>query len=159
MYIYGGDNLYVEKNQNGEARVLLKRPNYVYRINPKNFSPVVSLILDGEDVPHFDFSEEWVSGEEVDINNPNQTLGIETITDVTKLLGYYQVLSDVHKTGEAMRIRQSPNRKEAIKRFIEAIKEKRLRYLNEEAGINAINIDEYKIKDEAKKQEDDILRD
>ena len=129
-YIYGGDNMQIQQDEQGKNRVLLKHPNYVYRINPAKFRPVATLKRNEKGQPFFEFSEEWISNEDVDINDQSQVLGVEKITDVTELIQNYQVLCDVNQTEEAMKIRASLSSQEAVQRLMESIRSGRLRYIN-----------------------------
>ena len=142
-YVYGGDNIQVQRDNKGNSRVVLKVPNYVYKISPKKFRPVVTLLKDENGKPYFDFSEEWISDEEVDINDSDQVLGVEKITDITELLKNYQILCDINNSGEGMKIRNSSSKEEMIKKIIQGIQNGKLRYINGEAGINAVEIPGY----------------
>ena len=135
-YIYGGNNMEVKQNEQGQKKVVLKIPNYVYEINPAKFRPVVILREDENLKPIFEFSEEWISDEDVDINDPTQILGVKIITDITDLIKHYQVFCDVNKTGEALKIRKISRKEDAINIIVEDIKNKKLRYINGEANIN-----------------------
>ncbi len=134
-YVFGGDNIDVKKDEQGKSRVVLKTPNYIYKINPQNFMPVASIQVDRQDNPFLKFSEEWVSESDVDIYDVNQVYSIEKVTDITDVVKNFHVLCDVNKTGEAMKIRAcSPQ--EFLEYVPEAIISGRLRYINEEADIN-----------------------
>ena len=135
-YIYGGDNMQVKKDEQGNKCVVLKIPNYVYQISPQNFMPVVIMKIDESEKPYFEFSEEWISEQDVDINDKNQVRGIRKISDITNVVKNYQVFCDVNMTGEARKIRSSSNMSSAIKLLKESIKSGRLRYINAESGIN-----------------------
>lgn len=139
VYIYGGDNIEVKKDENGKNHALLREPNYIYEINPANFNPVVTLRIDKNGFPFFDFSQEWVSDRDVDINDPNQVVNKREIAEITSLLENYQVLCDVNMSGEAMKIRSCRSPQEGLKMIREEIKRGRLRYINGETGVNPIN--------------------
>lgn len=141
-YVYGGDSMQVSQDREGNNHVILKESNYVYEINPENFTPVVTLKKDTDGEPSFEFSEEWISEQEVDINNPQQVRSVEEISDITNLLKNYQVLCDVNMTGEARKIMSSGSREKGLQILREGIKAGRLRYINAEADIN-VN-EEYK---------------
>lgn len=96
-YIYGSDNMQIQQNDEGDRRVILKVPNYIYKINPQKFRPVVTLLSDNQK-PYFEFSQEWISDEEVDISDAMQVLNVEKVTDVTEVVKNYQVLCDVNRT-------------------------------------------------------------
>ena len=152
IYVYGGDNIEVKKDENGQNHAFLKEPNYIYEINPTNFNPVVTLRKNKNGLPYFEFSEEWVSNKDVDINDSNQVKKVIEIKDITKLLGNYQVLCDVNMSGEAMKIRSCRSPQEGLKMLREEIKNGKLRHINEETGVNSINfltVEEF--IDEAKK--------
>ena len=135
-YIYGGNNMQIQEDEQGNKHVVLKKPNYVYEINPENFTPVVTLNLDETGKAYFEFSEEWISEEEIDINNPHQVIGIRKISDITDVVRVYQVFCDVNMTGEAIKIRSSGSVENSIRLLKESIRTGRLRYINGEAGIN-----------------------
>jgi hypothetical protein len=135
-YIYGSDNMQIQHDEQGQSRVILKKPNYAYKINPEKFKPVVTLRRDERGTPFFEFSEEWISKEEVDISDSEQVLNVEEITDITEVIENYQILCDVNRTGEAMKIRGCSNREEAIQKLFDSIKSGDLRYINGEANIN-----------------------
>ena len=136
IYIYGGDNMKIEQDDQGKNHVMLKSPNYIYKINQKNFTPVVTLMESPEKKPYFDFSQEWISDDEVDINNLSQVSEIRKITDVTEIIENYQIFCDVNKNEIAKDIRLSTNKKEAISKLFSAIKSGDLRYINGESKIN-----------------------
>ena len=150
-YVYGGDNMQVTTDNQGNRHVVLKNPNYVYMINPENFTPVVRLMKDKQGMPFFDFSEEWFSEKEVDINDLNQIRGVEEISDITELIRRYQVFCDVGMTGEAMYIRSSYGKAQGIERIKEGIRSGRLRYINGEAKINYYEYLEKEIEGEQEK--------
>lgn len=135
-YIYGSDNIQVQHDEQGQGRVILRNPNYVYKINPEKFKPVVTLRIDEREKPFFEFSEEWISEEDVDISNPEQVLDVKKITDITEVVKNYQVLCDVNRTGEATKIRGCSSREESIQKLFASIKSGDLRYINGEANIN-----------------------
>lgn len=143
MYVYGEDSMVVDTGEDGNKHVYLKEPNFIYYINPETFTPVVSIInRDGR--PSFDFSEEWVSEEEIDITNEAQVPMIRKIEEVTPLLGYNQVFCDVNKKGIGMKIKEAINEAEKTGKENEVyelvkqyIKNGELKYINQEADINA----------------------
>lgn len=134
-YVYGGNNINVENTEEGRKRVVLKQPNYIYTINPNKFKPVAMLMLDNNNRPYFEFSEEWISNEDVDIGNKEEVSKIEKITDITEFIKNYQVFCDVHHQGIAMQIRRT-RREEAVHIILDKIKRGDLRYINGEADIN-----------------------
>lgn len=140
IYVYGGDNIEVKKDENGQSHAFLKEPNYIYEINPANFNPVVTLRKDKNGLPFFEFSQEWVSDRDVDINDPNQVVKIREIKEITSLLENYQVFCDVNRLEEAMKIRSCSSPQEGIQLIREEIKNGNLRYINGETGINAMDI-------------------
>lgn len=144
-YVYGGDNIDIETTEDGKKRVVLKQPNYIYTINPQKFKPVTTLKLDENNNPYFEFSEEWISDEDVDIKNKKEVSKIEKIVDITEFIKNYQVFCDVHSQGIAMQLIRT-NRSEAIRMVLDKIKSKDLRYINGEANINVNPILENVIK-------------
>ena len=91
---------------------------------------------DKEGKPVFEFSEEWVSEQEVDINDSKQVLSVDKIDDITDVIKNYQILCDVNQTGEAMKIRNSHSKEEALSKLFKSIQNGDLRYVNVEANIN-----------------------
>lgn len=140
--LYGSDNLQIVRDEKGGSRVCLKKPNYAYFLSPKNFQPVVTLKRDQNGNPYFEFSEEWVSEEEIDIHSSEQVLGIGKITDVTALIKNYQVFCDVGQNGEGERIISAPSQVEAMQRLVASIRSGRVRYINGEANINVKEMEE-----------------
>ena len=97
----GGDVLDVETGEDGSKHAVLRNPNYIYRINPKNFTPVVTLNTRNNDGPTFLFSHEWISDQEVNLSDPEQLIGeVEEVRDVTELLENYHILSDTKQYKE-----------------------------------------------------------
>ena len=147
IYIFGGDNLHIEKDESGKNIVKLNEPNYVYYINPQKFRPVTTLERDRETgEPTFRFTEEWVSDEDIDISNIDEVLRVDEISDVTKIIENYQIFCDVNKRGIAMKIRSMlPHNGEKATYDIKSRLRKiignsynsgNLRYINGEAEIN-----------------------
>lgn len=138
LYVFSGDNIDVIKDEQGKNRAVLKEPNYVYRINPSTFKPVVILNIDKKGEPYFEFSEEWISEEEMYIDNPDHIRGVDIISDVTVLLENYQILCDVDMQGIAMKARRAArnSKEECLQVIKDAIKDGSLRYINREVGIN-----------------------
>lgn len=127
IYIYSGDDIYIHINEQGVTKVLLHQPNYIYIISPEKFRPVVTLIRDFSGKPFFEFSGEWVSREDININDRNQVLGVKEIYDITKVVENYQILCDINNQGIGLKIKNSSN---PIQALIEAIKDGSLRYIN-----------------------------
>lgn len=99
--------------------------------------PVATLLLDQAEIPFFDFSEEWVSKDDIDINNPDQVLE-ETpeILDITSLVEHYQILCDTNEQGEAIKLLSANSKEEWEMILKEEVESGRLRYINSEANIN-----------------------
>lgn len=135
-YIMGGDNIDIQLDEHGDKHAVLKEPNYVYKINPQNFLPVVTLKTDKNGEPYFEFSEEWISQEDVDINDPRQVIGVEKIVDITNLLNQYQILCDINHQGIGRQIHSIGNVEQIIQTILSKIQDGSLRYINDEAGIN-----------------------
>ncbi len=135
-YIYGGDNIEVQQGIDGNSVVKLKKPNYIYNINPQNFKPVVTIKRNKDGKVVFDFSEEWISEQEVDINDKEQVINIEKVDDITELVRHYQILCDVYQTGEALKIRNSHSKEEALSILFDGIVDGNLKYINADANIN-----------------------
>ncbi len=134
-YIYGDNNIKIQQDKQGNNIVKLKKPNYVYNINPEKFNPVVT-IKKQEGKPVFEFSEEWISDQEVDINDTKQVLRVDEIDDITDVIKNYQILCDVNQADEAIKIKNSHSKEEALNRLINDIQNGSLRYVNAEANIN-----------------------
>ena len=138
-YVYGGNNFLIIKDEKGAKHALLKENNYAYFLNPEGFEPVVTLKKDNNGNPQFEFSKEWISEKEIDLQDPTQAYGFTVISDVTDLLKHYQVLSDVNGKGLGMQIR-GMKKEDAIKFVLEQIDSGSLRYINAETGINSIDL-------------------
>lgn len=136
VYIYGGDNMVVRSDEEGNNHLYLKEPNYIYKINPLNFSPVVTLKLDRDGKPYFEFSEEWISNEEVSITDKEQVLEIESVSDITSLLYNYQIFCDIQMRGLARRIISTGSFKRGIELLNEYTENGSLLYMNGLSGIN-----------------------
>lgn len=136
VYIYGGDNMVVRTGEDGKNHMYLKEPNYIYKISPEKFSPVVILKLDRNGKPYFEFSEEWISAEEISLNDGEHLLGIEVISDVTSLLYNYQIFCDVQMSRLASRIIGTGSMEKGIKLLNEYTENGSLLYMNEISGIN-----------------------
>ncbi len=140
-YIYGGDNIEVVSDEAGKKHAMLRKPNFIYYINPENFNPVCNLTISPyTHKPTFEFSEEWISSTEIDISNPNQVKKVEEVKDVTKLLEHYTILCDVNSQGIGVKAIQTKNRQKALEIIKENIEEGSIRNINEETGINVIQI-------------------
>ena len=135
IYIYGGDNIEVKN-----GRIFLKEPNYIYEIKPDKFLPVVTLKKDRENSPYFEFSEEWISEEEISIKETE----VKKVKDITAILNNYQVLCDVKNKRIGVYILSilKEGNKEKITNILNIIKEgisnKTIRYINAEVGINTV---------------------
>lgn len=140
-YIYGGDNIEVVSAEDGKKYAMLRKPNFIYYINPKNFTPVCNLTINPyTHKPTFEFSEEWISSTEIDLSNPNQVSKIEEVKDVTKLLEHFTILCDVKSQGIGIEAIQTRNRQKAIEIIREKIEDGSIRNINQETGINVIQI-------------------
>lgn len=135
-YIYGGDNMEVQQGLDGNNTVKLRNSNYIYSINPQRFKPVVTIKRNKDGKAVFDFSEEWVSEQEVDIKDKEQVTNIEKVDDITELVKHYQILCDVYQMGEAFRVRNSHSKEEALNILFDGIVDGNLKYINAEANIN-----------------------
>ena len=136
-YIYGSDNIEVTQDSEGKKRAMLRKPNYIYYINPNRFNPVCNLNIDSRsNEPIFVFSEEWISDSELDISDHSQVRSIEQVQDVTSLLEHYTILCDTQNQGIGMKARQSKTEAEALKYIAMKIKDGNVRNINQETGIN-----------------------
>lgn len=134
LYIYGGDNFEVKGNN-----VYLKEPNYLYEIDSQKFEPVVAIIRKINNELTVDFSEEWISEEDVDIDDKEQVKSIREICDITDVIKKYQIFCDKNKKRIAIKIRHSKSLEEIKQKFRNYIKSGDLRYINGEAGINVLH--------------------
>lgn len=134
LYIFGGNNIEVEN-----GRAILKEPNYIYTINPQNFTPVVALIRDINGVPSFEFSEEWVSDNDVDIKDKSQVTKVTEVSDVTELVRNIHVLCDVHMAGIGIKMLRSGDKNTAIGLLLESVRNGLVRYINGECKINILH--------------------
>lgn len=136
-YIYGSDNIEVTQDSEGKKRAMLRKPNYIYYINPNRFNPVCNLNIDSRsNEPIFVFSEEWILDSELDISDHSQVRSIEQVQDVTSLLEHYTILCDTQNQGIGMKARQSKTEAEALKYIAMKIKDGNVRNINQETGIN-----------------------
>ena len=136
-YIYGNDNIEVTQDSEGKKHAILRKPNYIYYINPTSFNPVCNLTIDSiSHEPVFEFSEEWISDSEVDISDPSQVRNIEQVKDVTNLLEHYTILCDVQSQGIGIKARQLNNKSDALEFLETKIEDGNVRNINHETGIN-----------------------
>lgn len=135
--IYGSDNINVTQDSEGKKHAELKQPNYIYYINPENFTPVCNLTINSyTHKPVFEFSEEWISDTAIDISDPNQVRNIDKLRDVTSLLKYYTILCDVKSQCIGMKAKQLGSKEKALKYITEKINDGNVRNINQETGIN-----------------------
>lgn len=140
-YIYGGDNIEVVLDEEGKKHAMLRKPNFIYYINPENFTPVCNLTISPyTHKPIFEFSEEWISSTEIDISNPNHVRKVEEVKDVTKLLEHFTILCDVNSQGIGVKAIQTRNKQEAVEIIKGKMQDGSIRNINQEAGINVIQI-------------------
>jgi len=136
-YIYGSDNINVIQDSEGRKHAVLKQPNYIYYINPANFTPVCNLTINpNTHQPAFEFSEEWISDTAIDISDKNQIKGVNEVKDVTSLLEHYTILCDIQSQGIGMKARQLKSIEDVLQYITEKIKDGSIRNINQETGIN-----------------------
>ncbi len=136
-YIFGGDNMLVETDEQGQSHMYLREPNYIYRINPESFTPVVILKIDKEGKPYFEFSEEWISDKEININDKEQVLSIDTVSEITSILYNYQIFCDTQMQGIAKRIIATRDLSKGIELLNKYTEDGSLIYMN---GISRTNV-------------------
>lgn len=140
-YIYGSDNINVIQDSGGKKHAVLKQPNYIYYINPADFTPVCNLTINPTTHrPVFEFSEEWISNTAIDISDQNQIRGVDEVKEVTSLLEHYTILCDVQSQGIGMKARQQKSKEDALQYVAEKIKDGSVRNINQETGINDRNL-------------------
>ena len=140
-YIYGGDNIEVVSDEEGKRYAMLRTPNFIYYINPENFTPVCNLTISPyTQKPTFEFSEEWISSTEIDISNPKQVTKVEEVRDVTRLLEHFTILCDVNGQGIGIKAIQTRNKQKALEIIRENIEGGNIRNINQETRINFIQI-------------------
>ena len=140
-YIYGGNNIRVVQDSEGKKHAILNKPNYIYYINPEDFTPVCNLTINPKThKPVFEFSEEWISDTTIDVSDPNQIRGVDKVEDVTSLLENYTILCDIQSQGIGMKARQRKTRKEVLQYVTGKINDGSVRNINREAGINDRNL-------------------
>lgn len=140
-YIYGGDNIEVVSDEEGKKYAMLKKPNFIYYINPEKFMPVCNLTTSPyTHKPTFEFSEEWISSTEIDISDPNQFKKVEEVKDITKLLEHFAILCDVNSQGMGVKAIQTRNKQKALEIIREGMEDGSIRNINQEAGINVRKI-------------------
>lgn len=135
-YIYGGDNMEIKQNEQGQNRVMLKKPNYVYKINPEGFTPVVALSVDEQRNPFFAFSDEWTSENDVNINDPTQVRSVEKIQDITMLVESCQIFTCDDIQRDFLELMSDQRGEGFLNSMLKAVNCGRLRYINGEANIN-----------------------
>ena len=136
-YIYGSDNINVIQDSGGKKHAVLKQPNYIYYINPADFTPVCNLTINS--TTHrlvFEFSEEWISDTAIDISDQNKIRGVDEVKDVTSLLEHYTILCDVQSKGIGINARQIKSIEDALQYVAEKINDESVRNINQETGIN-----------------------
>ena len=94
------------------------------------------LMQDKEGKPFFEFSEEWISEDEIDLRDTTQFLGVEEVTDVTNLLYSYHIFCDVNRQGLARRLIKTGNLTKGLELLNKYVEDGSLLYMNSEAGIN-----------------------
>ena len=111
----------------------LKVLNYYHGLCRKYEHSTVRIDLKADD--------EWVSNEDVDLNDKNQVIGepIE-IRDVTDIVRHNQIFCDISLTNEGNNIKNAKNEEEGIALIKDGIHNGRLRYINGEANINVNNL-------------------
>lgn len=134
IYVFGGDNFEVRRTDS-ENRVYLKEPNYIYSLSVEPFMPTVTLKLDSNGKPFFEFSEEWVSEEDIDILDQNKVRKISKVDDITSVAYNYQILCDKNSKGIGRKVCEMPL-SERIGFILGNIESGNLRYINGEAEIN-----------------------
>jgi len=140
-YIYGSNNIEVVSDEDGKKHAMLREPNFIYYINPENFTPVCNLTISPyTNKPTFEFSEEWISTTEIDISNQNQVRKVEEVRDVTSLLEHFTILCDVNSQGIGLKAIQTRNKQKALEIIRENLEDRSIRNINEETGINVIQI-------------------
>ncbi|MDO5557884.1 MAG: hypothetical protein Q4G05_06595 [Clostridia bacterium] len=140
-YIYGSDNIDVSQDSEGKKHAVLKQPNYIYYINPKNFTPVCNLTINPyTQRPTFEFSEEWISDTAIDISDQTQIHGVDEVKDVTSLLEHFTILCDAKSQGIGIKARQFESREKALQYVTEEITNGSVRHINKEIGINVRNL-------------------
>jgi hypothetical protein len=138
-YIYGSDNIEVISDKEGKKHAILRKPNFIYYINPESFTPVCNITINPDThKPNFEFSEEWISSAEINIYNPNQVRKIEKVRDVTKLLENFTILCDVNSEGIGVKAIRTGNKQRALELIRDKIKDGSVRNINQETGINVI---------------------
>jgi len=134
--ITGGDN--IQKIDNRQPRVLLKKPAYVYSISPQKFNPVTNINIKNGN-PVFEFGQEWISDETVDINDKSQVPTIETVKDITSILEHTQLFCNTGKNKNISKEIMQLQGNERITAIRTAIMNGELRYINGEADRNVLN--------------------
>lgn len=136
-YIYGNNNIEVTGDLEGKKHAMLRKPNYIYYLNPEKFNPVCNLTINQrKHEPIFEFSEEWISDSDIDISDKNQVKNVEQVTDVTSLLNHYTILCDTQSQGIGIKARQSKTKDDALEYVEMKIKDGSVRNINQETGIN-----------------------
>lgn len=159
-YLLNGDNISIEKDENGNSRAISKVPGYIYYMPIDNFEPSILLKCD-EDEYFLEFDQEWTTDQEIEIpkevaknvkkrgevsiisnqdDDSSKVYGIEKYTDVTSILEHNQIAINVDLNPSDMlslSTRKSVNNVSIKSIILDLIQSGKIRYLNGEAGVNA----------------------
>lgn len=159
-YILSGNNVSVEKDDNGNLRAISKVPGYIYYMPIEDFEPMVLLKYNDDTGEYFfEFDQEWTTNHEIQIpnkvtehigkrgdtssvsipENESEVYSIESYTDVTNILEHNQIAINKDLNTEDMKHLSSNryfNNMNVQSTIINMIQAGRIRYLNGEVGIN-----------------------
>jgi len=162
FYLLQGNNVEITKNEEEQAKAISKVPGYIYYLPIDTFEPMVHVKYDNErDEYIMQFDNEWTSivpmkisskiannirkiGEAKDVSadscGKNEVYAIEQYSDVTCILEHNQIIVDRGlDRHEIEYVTQNAIGKINVRGILlNMLAEKRVRYFNGEAGINAI---------------------
>jgi len=138
-----GENMIVFPTKNNieikDGRLLLKKPIYSYSLDAKNFEPVITVRMDylkSGKQPSIVFDDEWVSSEEININNA-VCLKIE---DVTDLLDYFKIFvyndNNFEQNCKSAYNLTTKTKRDVKELLINLLKNKKITYINAELKQN-----------------------
>ena len=145
-FFLDANNIHLEKHE-GKAKAMLNSPGYAYYMNPKTFNPDVKFGLASGCYEYgIFFDGDWMHEGEIDISR--DVTDVEEYSDVTSVLGNNQIILNINMGKDELIINNMTPEK--IKEYvIQNLRDKRIRYLNGEIGINDLHLlDELKPKRE-----------
>lgn len=157
VYLLGADDIDIRKDDDQKpGKAVSKNPGYIYYIKPDGFTPEVRLKVSTDytsnNTLYFDFGDEWKYNGEIELpekSSLSQVTKIEEFTDVTQILESYQVLTQkIPLTEEEIECLHDTYT--VRKKILELLEAGKIRYLNGESGVNALDISRMRSPDKSK---------